>query len=75
MEPKQAIHWLTTDPNVHAETAAALRAVGIGPEDALRRPWYGKENPERPTIVQRVNAQQMTAEQAVEELRRLTGAA
>jgi len=49
--------------------------VGIGPKDALRRPWYGNENPERPTIVQRVNAQQMTAEQAVEELRRLTGAA
>jgi hypothetical protein len=68
-EPKLAIHWLTVHPDVHADTAAALRSVGITPEEALRRPWYGKDNPGRPTIVERVNARLITAEQALQELR------
>lgn len=68
-EPGPAIRWLTVHPNVNAETAAALRSVGITPEEALRRPWYGKDNPGRPTIVDRVNARLITAEQALQELR------
>ena len=69
----EARMWLKHHPHIPASVAAAFRRVGISPEQAALRPWYGKLNPERRSLVERVCMNEISVEQARAELDALAG--
>jgi hypothetical protein len=66
---REAATWLDQCPGIDARTAAQFRGVGIPPNVAAQRSWYGKANPERPCLYQRVAMCDITIDEAVEQLR------
>ncbi len=65
---------MLTLPNITPETAGKLAQAGVAPEQAALRLWYGKHNPDRPTMAERVQVGLITAEQAADEIRRARAA-
>ena len=69
---KQARAWLNAHPSIQAAVAAAFSRVGITPDQASERIWYGKRDQAKPNLADRVGCGDLTAERALEELRAMT---
>lgn len=66
---KEATAWLNQCPGIDARTAAQFQHASVPPRLAAPHVWYGKINPERPCLYQRVAMYGLTIDEAVEELR------
>jgi hypothetical protein len=68
---QQARAWLNLHPQIKPATAAAIAGVGLTPEQASERIWYGKRHPDRPTLAELVTRGDITAKQARDQFRLL----
>ena len=59
-EEKEIRRWCCLHWPLQADVAAQFRRIGMSPEQAVQRIWYGRLHPQRPTLAQQVQGGDIT---------------
>lgn len=70
----EVTEWLDHCPQITPDVAVELVLAGVTPHEAAEQLWLGRRAKHRPPLWSRVQFQEITPDEAVEELRRAHGA-